>query len=125
MQVCAQVQCCCFNNTGNPFANPNQVQGCCCGLQQDCCPSTVGGLAVCRGKGQYCFVVVVVCSMVMVFIVCIMALAWWTHRYSLALLTRHAGTMWPVSLSNVAQRMLLICTCPLGPGCILNCDRER
>ena len=75
-----QVQCCCYNNTGNPWANPNSIAGCCCGAQTDCCPSP-GGLAVCRGKGNYCFVVVVVSSMVAAFVVCVAALAWWTHRY--------------------------------------------
>lgn len=72
-----QVQCCCYNNTGNPFANPNQVSGCCCGAHPDCCP-VPGGL--CHGRGNYCFIVVVVCSMVAAFIVCVGALALWTHR---------------------------------------------
>ncbi|CAL5227114.1 g10023 [Coccomyxa viridis] len=75
----ASMQCCCYNNTGNPFANPNAVAGCCCGPPPNCCPVT-GGLALCRGKGQYCFVVVVVCSMVMAFVLCVLVLGWWTHR---------------------------------------------
>ena len=79
VQGCLQVQCCCYNNTGNPWANPNMVAGCCCGALPNCCP-VAGGLALCRGKGQYCFVVVVVSSMVMVFIMCALALGWWTHR---------------------------------------------
>ena len=79
--VCLQMQCCCYNNTGNPFANPNAVAGCCCGPPPNCCPVT-GGLALCRGKGQYCFVVVVVCSMVMAFVLCVLVLGWWTHRCS-------------------------------------------
>lgn len=75
------MQCCCYNNTGNPFATyPNTVAGCCCGAQPDCCPPLPGGLSICKGRGNYCFVLVVVCSMVAAFMVCILALAWWSHR---------------------------------------------
>ncbi|EIE26420.1 hypothetical protein COCSUDRAFT_39523 [Coccomyxa subellipsoidea C-169] len=66
----ATVQCCCYNATYTPFTTPAGTNtGCCCGAQSDCCPST--GLAICKGKGNYCFIIVTVSSVVIAFVFCL------------------------------------------------------
>lgn len=67
-----QVQCCCYNSSySSVFNGPGYGygSGCCCGGQTDCCPTT--GLAICRGKGNYCFIIVTVSSVVIAFAFCI------------------------------------------------------
>jgi hypothetical protein len=59
------VQCCCYNSTTTPFA-PTSASGCCCGEQVECCP--VIGTSFCQAKTNYCFTVVVVSSVLVVFV---------------------------------------------------------